>query len=130
MCSVGGTKCVAYIVVSQVSQLFAEFLAVLGLFFAAETGILQKYHIAVCHSLNSLGCCFAGYIVIRYEYNLLAQLLFQSYSNRSQGLTLVGAIFYFAQVRAEDNLCTFVNQLLDSRQSCNNTSLVCDLAIL
>ena len=72
MCSVGGTECVAYIIISQISQFLAELFAVLGLFSAAETCILQKNYIAFLHSFYSLGSCFAGYIVIRYENNFLA----------------------------------------------------------
>ena len=83
MCSVRRTKCIAYIIVSQISQLFAELFAVLGLFFAAETSILQQNNIAVFHFSNSLGSCFAGYIVISNEFYLFAQLLGQSYCYRS-----------------------------------------------
>ena len=47
MCSVGGTECVAYIVVCEVSQLFAELFAVLCLLSTAETGILKKNYISL-----------------------------------------------------------------------------------
>ena len=96
MSPVGGTECITYIIVCQVSQFFTERFAVLGLFFAAETGILKQHHIAFAHLCHSFGGCLAGYIVICYKVYFLAQLLRQPLGNRSQGLSLVGAILYLA----------------------------------
>ena len=126
----GGAECITYIVICQISQLFAELLAVLGLFRATETGILKQDNIALFHSLNSLGSCLAGYVVIRYEYNILAQLLGQAYCNRSQRLALVRAILYFAQVGAENHFCALTDQLLDGRQCSHDTGLVGDDTVL
>ena len=130
MCSVRRTKCITYIQISQVSQLFAEFLTVLGLFCATETGILKQNNVAFLHVLNSLGSCFAGYIVVSYESNLFAQLLGQSLGNRCQRFAFVGAILYLTQMRAKNYLAAIVDQLLDGRQSCNDTGIVSDLTVL
>ena len=96
MCSVRRTKGIAYVIVCQVSQLFAELFTVLGLLFAAETGILKKHDVTLAHSLHSLGSSLAGHIVIRHKIYFLAQLLRQSLGNRSQRLTLVRAVLYLS----------------------------------
>ncbi len=92
----GGTKGIAYVQISQISQLLAELLAVLGLLLAAETGILEQHHVALLHSLHSLGGGFAGDIVVGYEHHFLAQLLGQPLRHRRQGLLLVGAFLHLA----------------------------------
>ena len=130
MCSVRRAECITYIQISQVSQFFAEFLTVLGLFCAAETGILKQNNVAFLHVLNSLGSCFAGYIVVSYESNLFAQLLGQSLGNRCQRFAFVGAILYLTQMRAKNYLAAIVDQLLDGRQSCNDTGIVSDFTVL
>ena len=130
MCSVRRAECITYIQISQVSQFFAEFLTVLGLFCATETGILKQNNVAFLHVLNSLGSCFAGYIVVSYESNLFAQLLGQSLGNRCQRFAFVGAILYLTQMRAKNYLAAIIDQLLDGRQSCNDTGIVSDLTIL
>ena len=130
MRSVGGTECVTYIIICQISQLFAELLTILGFFCATETGILKQDNIALFHGLNRLGSCLTGYIVIGYKYNIPAKLLGQAYCDRSQGLALVRTILYLAQVGAENDFCTFADELLDSRQCSHDTGLVGDDTIL
>ena len=130
MCSVRRTECITYIQISQVSQLFAELLTVLGLLCATETGILKQNNVAFLHVLNSLGSCFTGYIVVSYESNLFAQLLGQSLGNGCQGFAFVGAVLYLAQMRAQNYLAAIVNQLLDGGQSSNDTGIVSDLTVL
>ena len=130
MCSVRRTECITYIQISQVSQLFAELLTVLGLLCATETGILKQNNVAFLHVLNSLGSCFAGYIVVSYESNLFAQLLGQSLGNGCQRFAFVGAVLYLAQMRAQNYLAAIVDQLLDGGQSCNDTGIVSDLTVL
>ncbi len=72
---VGRTKRITHIQISQVSQLFAEFLAVLGLFLTAETGILQQNHIAFLHGFHSLCGSFAGHIIVGHKHHFPAKLL-------------------------------------------------------
>ena len=130
MCSVGGTECVAYIVVCEVSQLFAELFAVLCLLSSAETGVLKKNDISLFHCVYSLCCSFAGYVVIGYENNFFSEFLRKALCNRSQGFSLVRAIFYFSKVGAKNHFAAIVDQLLDCRESCVDTCLVCDLTVL
>ena len=130
MCPVRRTECVAYIQISQISQLFAEFFAVLGLFLAAKTGILKQNYIPFLHGFHSIGCSLTGYVVVSNEHNLFTQFLGQSLCNGSQRLAFVGTILYFAQVGAQNHLAAVVNQLLNRGHCSHNTCLVRNLAVL
>ena len=129
MCSVGRSECVTYIDVSQVSQLFAELLTVLGLFCTTETGILKKNYISVFHVLNSFGSCLSGYMIIGYKYNLFAKFLGKTFCNRCKGLSLVRAILYFSKMGAENYFSSVSDELFDGRKCCYDTGLICDHAI-
>ena len=130
MCSVGGTECVAYIVVCEVSQLFAELLAVLCLLSSTKTCVLKKNDISLFHCVHSLCCSFAGYIVIGYENNFFSEFLGKALCNRCKGFSLVRSVFNFSEVGAENYLAAIVDQLLDRRESRVDTCLICDLAVL
>ena len=130
MRSVGRTESVANVIVGQFSQLFAEFFAVLRLFRAAETGVLQQNNVAVLHRCNRCGRFLAGHVIIGNEFHFLAQLLGQSGRYGSQGLAFVGAVFHLAQMGAEDHLAAVVDQLLDGGQSRYDTGFVGDHAVL
>ena len=131
MSSVGGAECVHYEdAVGQVSQLLAELLAVLGLFCAAETCVLKDYDLAVLHLSNSLLCDVACYLVVLGENYLCIYKLSQSVSGSLQGELLLRAVLRLAEVRAEDNLCAVLDQLVDGRESCGDTVVVGDLAVL
>ena len=130
MGSVGGAECVADIIVSQVSQFFGELFAVLGLFFAAEAGVLKEDHIAVLHLGNCLGRSFAGDVVIGNKDDFLAELLGQALCDRCQGFALVRPVLDFAEVRAEDDFRAALDELADGRKRSDDTGLVGDLAVL
>lgn len=133
MCAVCGTECIAYIVICKVSKLFCKLLACvlrLGLFLASETSVLKKNHITGLHCCNCLGCCLAGYVVISDELHFLAELLGKTCCYGSKRLALVGSVLNLAEMGAEDNLCALFDQLLDRGKSCNDTSLIGDLAFL
>ena len=127
------TECIAYIVIAKRSKLFSELLTGLvglGLFFHAETGILKQNNIAFLHCCNCSGSCFAGYIVIGYEYNFLAQLLGKCLCNRCKRFLLAGTFFYLAKMGAKDYLAAIIDQLLDSRKCTNDSVLVGNHTIL
>ena len=129
MCSVRRTKCIAYIDISQVSQLFAELFTILGLLSTTETCILKKNYISIFHLRNCFGSCLSGYMIIRYEYYLFAKLLRQTLCNRCQGFSLVRTILYFSKMGAKDHFCAITYQLFDSRKCCNDTGLISDHAV-
>ena len=123
VCSVRRTECIAYIDISQVSQLFAELFAVLGLLCATETGILKKHNVAVFH------CFYSSFVaaspvtsIIRNKCYFLAKLLGKTLCNRCKRLALgSGSFFSFSKVRAQDYLAAVSDQLLDRRKCCNDT---------
>ena len=100
----GRTEGVTYIDIAEIRQFFRERFAVLRLFLAAETGILKKYHITFLHGLHCCGCSLAGYIVVRHKIHRPAKLLGQAFRNGRQRLSLIGAVFYFSKMRAENDL--------------------------
>jgi hypothetical protein len=104
----GRTKCITYIYICQISQFLAEFLAVLRLFFAAETCILKKDNIPFLHCLYRCGSCFTRYIVICNKVNFFPQFLGQPFSYRCQRFPFVGAVFHFAQMGAENYLAAIL----------------------
>ncbi len=126
----GRTERIAYIQIRKISQLLRELLSVLCLFLAAETGILKQDNVSLLHVLNCLCRSLACYIVIRYENNLLAELLGQSLCNGCERLLLVGTFLYLAEVGAEDYPAAVVNQLLNGRQRRYDSRLVRNLAVL
>ena len=126
----GGTECIAYIIVCEIRELFAELLAVLCLLSATETCILKKDYVPFFHSIHCLCCSFTGYIVIRNEYNFLSKLCGKALCNRCKGFSLVRSVFNFSEVGAENYLAAIVDQLLDRRESRVDTCLICDLAVL
>ena len=102
-------------------------LSGLGLFLAAEPGVLQENDVAVLHLCDSLGCCISGDMIVGDELDFLAELLGKALCNRCQGLTLVGSILDLAEMGAEDDLCALIDQLLNGGQSGNDTGLIGDL---
>ncbi len=124
-----GTKRVAYVYVAEVCQLFGEVLTVLCLLFAAETGILEKHHVALVHSGNRRGRRISGHIIISYKIDRFSKLLRQSFGNRRQRLSLIGAVFHLAQMRAENYLSAVVDQLLNGGKRRFDSGLVRDLSI-
>ena len=132
MCSVRGTECVAYIIIRKVGQLLRESLAGilrLGLLFASESGVLQENDIAVLHLLNCLCSSLAGYIVIRNELYFLSKLFGKSCRNRRKRLALVGAVLDLSEVRAQDHLCSLIDQLLNCRKRRDDTCIVRNLSL-
>ena len=131
MRSVGRTECVHYEdAVGKVSQFLAELLAVLGLFCAAETCVLENNDLAVLHLSNSLLCDIACYLVVLCEYYLCIYELCKSVSGSLQGELLLRTVLRLAEVRAENNLCAVLYQLVDGGESCGDSVVVCDLAVL
>ena len=124
-----GSECVVYKYVCQGSQLLGECLAVLGLL-CAVTGVLKKNYLAVLHSCYSCLCVRSYNLRISCELYFLAQKLGKSLCYRRQGQLRLRLSLGLAQVGAKDNLSAVSDQLLDGRQRCNQTILVCDLAIL
>ena len=124
------TESVADIIVGKISEFLGEFFAVLGLFAAAETGVLKKNDVAGLHGLDGLRGFLAGHVVISDKYDFLAELLRETRGDRSKGFALVRAIFDFAKVRAKDDLRAFADELFDGRKSRNDTGLVRDDAVL
>ena len=122
-------ECIVNVCICQRSQLLAELRHVLG-FFLAETGVLQQNDIAVVHCGNSSLCVLAHNVVVISEHNGLAQLCAQSHSNGCQAELCLGAVLGFAQVAAQDDLSTIVDQLLDGGQSRIDAVLVGDHAVL
>ena len=78
MSPVSRTESITYIVICQIGKFLGEAFACLlrlGLFLTPETCILKKNNISVLHIGNCLGSISAGNIVIRYENNVLTELL-------------------------------------------------------
>ena len=75
MRTVRRTERVADIVVGKISEFLGEFFAVLGLFAAAEPGVLKEDNVAGLHGLDGLRGFFAGHVVISDKYDFLAELL-------------------------------------------------------
>ena len=131
MCSVRRTECIAYIIISQISQLFAELFAVLGLFFATETGILQQNNIAVFHFSNSLLSVVAYNSVISSKCNLCAgENFFKSLCYGSKGELSLGTVLGLAEMRTENDLSAVGDKLLDSGEGSLDTVVVSDNAVL
>jgi len=124
-----GSKCVIYKYICQGSQLLGECLSVLGLL-CAVTGVLKKNYLAILHSLYSCLCVRSYNLRISCKLYFLAKELRKSLCYRCQGQLRLRLSLGLAQMGAKDNLSAVSDQLLDGRQRCNQTILVCDLAIL
>ncbi len=127
------TECIAYIIVREISEFLRKLLACflrLCLFLASEACILKQNDIARLHSCDSLCCCFAGDIIIRNEFHFLAELLGKTCCYRCKGLSLVGPVLDLSKMRAENYLCSLVDQLLNRRKSRNNAGLIGNFAVL
>ena len=97
--AVRGTERIADEGIRQIGQFLAEAFAVLGLFGAPETGVLQQDHVAVLHGRDGFVGRSAGHVVIVHELHGLAQQFAQADRHGRQGFAGVRAVFDFAQVR-------------------------------
>ena len=129
MRAVGRAKCVAYIHIAEIGQFFGEVLSVLGLFFAAETGILEQNHVSLIHSCYSRSSRLARHMVVGHKIYRLSKLFRQSLCNGGQGLALIGAVLYLSQVGTENHFSAVFHQFLDGGKCGFDTCLVCNLPV-
>ena len=122
-------ECIHNEYVSDGSQILAEVFNVLGLFLA-ETSVLQNDDLAVLHCVNSSSYGIIYYNIGRNEGNLCGNQLSQTGSSSLQGELCFRTILRLTEVRAEDYLAAFGNELFNSRESSLNPVVVCDHAIL
>ena len=132
MCTVSRTESVhyEYFVVNEFRKFLSEFFAVLGFFVAAETGVFENYDVAFCHFSNCLLSVFANNGIVLSESNLSAYKLCKSCSSGSQRELVFGTVLGLAEVRAQNNLCTVFNQLVDGGKCSGNSVVVGDLTVL
>ena len=69
-------------------------------------------------------------MIVCDELYFLAKLLRETLCYRCKGLALVRSVLYLSKMRAENYLSTVCDQLLDGRECCYDTGLICDNAIL
>ena len=69
-------------------------------------------------------------MIICDELYFLAKLLRETLCYRCKRLALVRSVLYLSKMRAENYLSAVCDQLLDGRECCYDTGLICDNAIL
>ena len=124
-----GSECIVYEYVAQGSQLFGEFLAVLGLFLAI-TGVLKKNNVSVLHGLDSCLGVRSDNLGICSKLDFLAKMLGKTYSYRRKRKLRLRLTLRLAKMRAEDNLSAVGDQFFDGGKCSHDTVFVCDLSVL
>ena len=122
-------ECVHNKCISDRSQILAEGFDVLG-FFLAETGVFQNNDLTVLHLVYSSSYSIIYNNIRRNKSNLCGNQFSQTSSSSLQRELFLRTILRLAQMRAQNYLCTFRNQLVDGRQCCLNTVIICDNAVL
>ena len=126
--SMSRSESVVYENIAERSQLFAELIAVLGLF-RAVTGILKENHVAVLHRLNRGLRVRANHFRISGKLYFLAKELGQALRNRCQGQLRLGLSLGFSKVGAKDHLSSVRDQFLNSRKSGHQTVFIRNMKI-
>ena len=127
MSAVSRTECIVHENVSHGSQLLGE-LGIVLLLSGIETGVLQQ------NSLTVLKCCSLSLGIgangISSQLNGGAQQLGKTCGNGSQSVLGNDCALGLTHVRAKDNLCTLVHQILDGGESFDNSLVGSDLTVL
>ena len=127
----GTTECIHYKYICEGSEFLAEFFAVLGFFCTTESGVFQNDDFAVLHCIYSSLYAVIYNFIRRYECNLCRSNQFcKAFCSSLQGELCFRTILRLTEVRAEDYLAAFGNELFNSRESSLNPVVVCDHAIL
>ncbi len=122
------SECVIHKNIAEGRQVLRESLSVLRLF-CPITCVLKQDDLSVLHSLN---CCLSvrpNNFRICCKFHFLSQKLCQPCCHGSQGQFRLRLSLRLAKMGAEDNLPAICNQFFNRRQGCNQTVLICNLAL-